>query len=297
MSIRVFVSGKTGEIKEVFDLSKFKEYKILYEFGQYLLDYREHLSPEVRWTDRIMSQSGDWSGNVFDFFVRISAKLTLDLKKPFKLVNMVRQDETPVHDAVREALVNCLVNTDFYEPRGVVIEKYPDRIILQNPGTVIVGKKQMLRGGLSEPRNGALMKMFHLIGYGERAGSGVPDIYATWDNAGYAAPTVEEQFGSGQPNRTIVTLPLVENTPVFSGPQPEKGPEKRPEKSREIEIRSEQILSLIAEKQSISRKEISERLQLTEQQVRTVIENLKSKNVIYREGPDKGGKWIINSER
>ena len=94
LSIRVFVSGKTGEIKAVFYLSKFKEYKILYEFGQYLLDYREHLSPEVRWTDRIMSQSGDWSGNVFDFFVWVSAKLTLDLKKPFKLVNMVRQDET-----------------------------------------------------------------------------------------------------------------------------------------------------------------------------------------------------------
>ena len=55
-----------------------------------------------------MSQSGDWSGNVFDFFVRVSAKLTLDLKKPFKLVNMVRQDETPIHDAVREALVTAL---------------------------------------------------------------------------------------------------------------------------------------------------------------------------------------------
>ncbi|MBR4515633.1 MAG: AAA family ATPase, partial [Lachnospiraceae bacterium] len=111
-----------------------------------------------------MSQTGDWSGNMFDFFYRVSAKLTLDLKKPFKLVNMVRQDETPIHDAVREALVNTLTNADFYEPRGVVIEKYPDRIILENPGTVIVGKKQMLRGGISEPRNEAVMKMFNLIG-------------------------------------------------------------------------------------------------------------------------------------
>ena len=47
----------------------------------------------------------------------------LDLKKPFKLVNMIRVDETPIHDAVREALVNCLVNSDFYESRGVVVEK------------------------------------------------------------------------------------------------------------------------------------------------------------------------------
>ena len=73
----------------------------------------------------------------------------------------------------------------------------------------------MLRDGLSEHQNGALMKMFHLIGYGERAGSGVPDIYATWDNAGFADPIVEEQFGNGQPNRTIVTLPMVEKFRLF----------------------------------------------------------------------------------
>ena len=241
-----------------------------------------------------MSQSGDWSGNVFDFFVRVSAKLTLDLKKPFKLVNMVRQDETPVHDAVREALVNCLVNTDFYEPRGVVIEKYPDQIVLQNPGTVIVGKKQMLRGGLSEPRNGALMKMFHLIGYGERAGSGVPDIYATWDNAGFTDPIVEEQFGSGQPNRTIVTLPLVEKASDISGPQSEKGPKKGPEKDHIFEQRIESVLSMVKENPSISRKKIAERLNISEKQVRLAIDTLKIRNLIHHEGPNNGGTWVID---
>ena len=155
----------------------------------------------------------------------------------------------------------------------------------------------MLRGGLSEPRNGALMKMFHLIGYGERAGSGVPDIYATWDTAGFADPIVEEQFGSGQPNRTIVTLPLVEKDPAVSGPQPEKGPRKGPEKGQEISPRGKLVLSLIQENPSISRKEIAARLNLTDKQVRTTIDNLKNRNLIYHEGPNKGGKWIINSER
>ena len=97
------------------------EYMILYEYPQFFLDYQEHLLPNVRWTDRICSQSGDWSGNVYEFFNRVSAKLILDLKRPFKLVDMVRMDETPVHDAVREALVNCLVNADYYVSRGVVI--------------------------------------------------------------------------------------------------------------------------------------------------------------------------------
>jgi len=154
-----------------------KERRITKIYPEYFLDYREHMDPAIRWTDRINSQEPEWSGNVFEFYSRVSANLLLDLKKPFKLVNQVRVDETPVHDAVREALVNCLVNTDFYQPWNVIIEKYPDRIVMANPGTIITGKKQMLKGGISQPRNKGLFKMFNLIGLGEHAGSGVPDIY------------------------------------------------------------------------------------------------------------------------
>lgn len=186
-----------------------QEWRILYEYPDYFLDYREHLDPYVRWTDRIESQSGDWSGNVFDFFSRVSAKLLVDLKKPFRLEGMVRQDTTPVHDGVREALANCLVNADYLQPWSVVVEKWPDRISLANPGTIIAGREQMLRGGVSQPRNRGLFKMFNLIGVGEHAGSGVPDILAAWDAAGYDAPVVEEQFGPDVPDRTAVMLPLV----------------------------------------------------------------------------------------
>lgn len=185
-----------------------EELRIAREYPEYFLDYREHLEPNIRWTDRIYSQEPEWSGNIYDFFNRVSAKLLLDLKKPFKLVNQVRVDETPLHDAVREALVNCLVNTDFYQPWNVIIEKYPDKITFANPGTIITGKDQMLKGGISQPRNKGLFKMFNLIGYGEHAGSGVPDIFQAWKDAGLDEPRVEEKFGGGAPDRTILTLPL-----------------------------------------------------------------------------------------
>ena len=64
----------------------------------------------------------------------------------------------------------------------------------------------MLKGGISDPRNKALMKMFNMIGIGERAGSGVPDIFAVWDSQGWKAPEVEEQFN---PDRTILTLSFI----------------------------------------------------------------------------------------
>ena len=101
---------------------------------------------------------------------------------------MVRDDETPIHKSVREALVNCLVNADFFLSRGVIIEKFPDKIVLKNPGTSIVGKKQMLRGGDSEPRNANIMKMLNLLGFGEHSGNGVPDIFSIWEEAGLAEP-------------------------------------------------------------------------------------------------------------
>ena len=86
-----------------------EEYHIVREFPEYFLDYREMLDPTIRWTDRLQSSSGDWSGNVFDFFFRVNSKIAKDIKKPFKLEGITRVDDTPVHKAVREALVNCLV--------------------------------------------------------------------------------------------------------------------------------------------------------------------------------------------
>ena len=45
--------------------------------------------------------------------------------------------------------------------------------------------------------------MFNLINVGERAGSGVPNIFNTWEEQGWVEPIIEEQF---DPDRTILTL-------------------------------------------------------------------------------------------
>ena len=51
--------------------------------------------------------------------------------------------------------------------------------------------------------------MFNLIGIGEHAGSGVPEIFETWKNEGLEDPKIEESFGTEIGDRTKVTLPLV----------------------------------------------------------------------------------------
>ena len=259
-----------------------KERRITKEYPEYFLDYQEHMSSDIRWTDRIYSQEPEWSGNVFDFYSRVSAKLVLDLKKPFKLVDQVRVDNTPVHDAVREALVNCLVNTDFYQPWNVVIEKYPDRIVMANPGTIITGKKQMLKGGISQPRNKGLFKMFNLIGLGEHAGSGVPDIYHAWKEAGLDKPMVVEKFGEGEPDRTILTLPLTLSTASANSPILQ---------SADSADRHMQILNAMEFGKEYSSAEVGELVGLKPSRTRQLLKELVDMGKITSTGSTNGKRY------
>ena len=181
------------------------EYNIVRHFPEYFLDYREILDPTIRWTDRLQSSSGEWSGNLCDFYFRVYNKLVKDIKIPFKTVGGDRIDDTPMHEAIREALANCLVNADYQGTAGIVIKKEIDKIIIENPGYIRLGKTQMRLGGVSDPRNKPLMKMFNLINIGERAGSGVPKIFNIWADEGWKQPEIIEEF---DPDRTVLVLPL-----------------------------------------------------------------------------------------
>lgn len=71
-------------------------------------------------------------------------------------------------------------------------------------GCIRVGKYQMRKGGESDPRNKTLMKMFNLIDIGERAGSGVPEMFSVWEDQGWEEPVIEERFGEAE--RTVLVL-------------------------------------------------------------------------------------------
>ena len=103
-----------------------------------------------------------------------------------------------MHQALREALANCLVNADYYGRQGLVILKKRDGITMSNPGSFRIELDAAKSGGVSDPRNGTMLKMFNLIDIGERAGSGIPEYIPRLARAGgWAAPTFTEQLEAG----------------------------------------------------------------------------------------------------
>lgn len=181
------------------------DWRIAEEFPDYFLDYRQQLLPTERWQNRVTSQSGEWSGNAFDFYYRAYNLARQALKTPFKLDGIQRVDDTPAHRALREALANCITNANYHEPRGVVVVWEPDKITIANPGDFRVDLEQAKHGGESDPRNRNMLRIFSHVDVGERAGSGIPRIIDGWVSCGYDEPVWEERTG---PERTVLTLPL-----------------------------------------------------------------------------------------
>jgi ATP-dependent DNA helicase RecG len=187
---------------------------------QYHVDYRERLSddPQVRWTDRIWPD-GTWVANLFQLFERVYPRLVVDLKIPFQLVNpqpaglFQRHDETIVHEAIREAFVNSLIHADFRGQGGIVVDRYRDRLEFSNPGTLLIGIEQVLKGGVSECRNKSLQVMFAMLGYGEKAGSGIDKIRQGWASQKWRWPIIQEQL---KPDRVRLVLPMVSLLPEES---------------------------------------------------------------------------------
>ena len=78
---------------------------------------------------------GTWNANLFQFYLRVITKLYDGLKVPFALdEGQYRSSEGPVHEAVREALVNALVHADLLGKTGIRIIKHRSGFEFVNPG-------------------------------------------------------------------------------------------------------------------------------------------------------------------
>lgn len=177
----------------------------------YFVDYQERpeAKTELRWIYRL-EPDGSWSGNVFDFYRRVYRKLTEDLRVPFNLEDGQRREDSPVHQALREALVNTLVHADYMGDVSVLVVKRPDMFGFRNPGNMRIPLQDAIQGGLSDCRNRIMHQMFLMIGLGERAGSGIPKIYSGWDWRHWRRPALYEKH---EPDQTLLELRMLELFP------------------------------------------------------------------------------------
>ncbi|KQM77410.1 RNA-binding domain-containing protein [Xylophilus sp. Leaf220] len=178
----------------------------------YMVDFQERpeARTERRWIDRLVPD-GTWSGNLYDFFRKVYQKLTAGLKVPFQLQDGQRVDDTPVHEALREALANTLIHADYSGRVSVLVVKRPDMYGFRNPGRMRIPPELAIHGGNSDCRNRRLQTMFQLVGYGDHAGSGLPKIYTNWAGQHWRRPVLYEL---PEPEQTLMELRMSSLVPA-----------------------------------------------------------------------------------
>ena len=202
------------------------------EFGQimdvlpdFFLDYREKLSTDTRWTDRVAAHDANWSGNIYDFYMMIYDRITSHVKVPFELdADGLRVEENEIHKSLRELLANALIHADYHGRRGIIIEKQAQTISFANPGIFRVNKAVAVEGGTSDARNSHIFNIFALVDIGERSGTGLADLYGHWKKNNLPAPVITEEY---DPDRVKITVYTdSDQDPTKTRPRPVQDPTK-----------------------------------------------------------------------
>lgn len=236
--------------------------EIVKEYPRFSLSYIDYSGNKTR-------GNSNWCGNISDFYLFAYEK-TVDIAVPLSSVGGNRTDAAPVYRALREALANCLINADYYGKTGIEIIKYRDCITFSNPGSFRIDPERARTGGLSDPRNGALTKMFNLIGAGAGIGSGLPHIFAVWEQRGWLTPSISESFN---PDRITLTLSV--------GKAEKRTP---PEAAVELWAQQAAIVEFLTDNTEGTAEEIGRLLGVAKGRTAELLKKLIAADIVVRDG-------------
>ena len=216
---------------------------------------------------------------------------------------------------LREAFANSLIHAAYTVRGNIVIDRYFDRIVLSNPGTMLISMEEYYEGGHSVCRNPVIQKMFVFLGIGEKGGTGADVIAKGWKDNGWSMPTVEE---SNNPDRietclklenytnitTEITTATTETatatteittatteTATATTETTTETPSVTTEKPLDT---AETIVKIISNNSKVTAKEIASVCGITEDGVAYHIKKLKQSGRLIRIGGSRnGGEWRV----
>jgi len=258
-------------------------------FADFRIDLLEipgtsYSSAKSRYTFRIEEQE-----NLWEYYFECFQKLKQKVDVRFVLTaEGFGQELSAGLEAIREALVNMLMHTDYFSPASPRVRIFADSIEFYNPGGLPKPFEELRSKDISLPRNPILAKLFRMVKLAENAGFGFDKMDYNWKEYNNTTPDYQIEFDS------IVTTffldsPLKKTT---------EKTEKMSEKTTEIitEKTTEKIIQVIKDNPTFTMKEISKTLDISYHTVDWNIRKLRKEGCITRIGSDRKGYWMVVSK-
>ena len=191
--------------------------------------------------------------------------------------------------ALKEAVINAMVHSDYTLTTTPIIELYSDRIEITSGGGLPQGLSQEeFLEGVTAPRNKELIRVFKDVDLIENIGSGVLRILDAYDKSCFkfmehflrvSFKYKENPFEYDSKNK-------VSANDTINGTL--KGTIK-------LTKNEQQILNLIINNNQITREEIVDKTSLSDRTISRAIKHLQEIKIIEREGSKKTGYWKVNN--
>lgn len=227
--------------------------------------------------------------NLYEYYFSILEKLKKHINIPFKLRGMSRDENPPQFIAIREALVNLLMHTDYFSNAKPRIRILTDRIEFFNPGSLPKDIKYILKEEFSMPRNNTIARIFRTIKLSENIGSGFHKMFKGWASYYKRKPKVEGDFDYYK-----ITFYLDKK-----GGKQHRAAKKVDSKTLKCSVKvrrnygetAEKVFLCIQANSFMKTHEIAGETGLSQRTVENAIAKLKKARLLRRIGPAKGGHW------
>ena len=163
-----------------------------------------------------------------------------------------------------------------------------NKFVFTNPGLLRLPVEQIYAGEETRARNQRIQNMFRMIGFGENLGSGFPLILSAWNEKHWLKPELIEQ-------RELMQVKLILSIETKNGPK--NNPKNDPKSGlTELTERQYDILLVIKDNVSITRKQLAQRLGISDSTIKRELAVLKNKGYLNHDGGKTYGKWIVLKE-
>ena len=248
----------------------------------------------------------EFTGNVLMLLREVMNFVKSNTKKGWEKLPDGRKNKSEYAErAVLEAMVNHFIHRDYTVMGGEVhLDIYDDRLSVTSPGGMYNG---MLIQDLdiadvsSERRNPILANVMAQLDYMEKRGSGLTRIC----NETKALDGYRDEL-----KPVFKSTPTQFQTIIFASPPPNGGgrggggggPKVRGgrgngrgvrKESREITERQQKILNLIKESPTISGRQMSEKLSVSQRTIERDLSALQKSGILKHEGKDNDGVWVV----
>ena len=222
-------------------------------------------------TDKLNFQDRkEYSGSLFEQMENVYQYLEMRNKKRASFNGLYRIDtlDYPL-DALREALLNCLVHRDYSFSASTLISVYDDRIEFVSIGGLPDGiNLDDILLGISACRNPKLAAIFYRLELIEAYGTGIPKIMSSYKDTGFE-PKIEVTN-----NAFKITLPNL-NYSI----------------DEQTETEDNRIVAFIDKNGFITRKDVEELLGISQTSANRILKDMVDKSVLYRIGNGKSIKY------